>query len=425
MKTLKVLKEERAAKWLEASGLVKQAETEKRDLSADETTKYDNLVSEIESMDSEITRAEKHEQLQARLAGASGTSGSKETKEEKDFSLVKFMREAVNGSLTGVEAEMHQEAEKEARQFGKEIVGFGIPSLIFAPQKRDHQVTDSAKGGITVPTFKQGFIEPLRGRSMVLEMGAQLMTGLTGNIDNINGTATVATWEGEIDDNADTSMAFDKVPMTPHRLGAITTISKQLLLQSSLDVENLIRMDLIKAITTAVDKAAISGNGGGGILGILGTVGIGSVVGGASGSNLSWAQVVALEKEVAIDNADFGSLGYLTNPKVRAQAKTVEKASNTAQFLWQDGATPLNGYRAGVTTQVPSDLVKTVTSNLSALIFGNWDDLMIGQWGGLDIVVDPYTAKKKAQIEIAINSFWEAVVRRPESFAAMLDITAS
>ena len=69
---------------------------------------------------------------------------------------------------------------------------------------------------------------------------------------------------------------------------------------------------------------------------------------------------------------------------------------------------------------MPSDLSKT-TTGLSAVIFGNFDDLMIGQWGGLDIVVDPYSGAKKAQVSVIINSWWDVAVRHAQSFAAIKD----
>ena len=91
-------------------------------------------------------------------------------------------------------------------------------------------------------------------------------------------------------------------------------------------------------------------------------------------------------------------------------------------YLWDQRDSGLNGYNAEVSTNVPSDLDKgTSTGVCHAMIFGNWEDLLIGQWGGLDLVVDPYTKAKNAQIELVVNSWWDIAVRHPESFAAMQD----
>ena len=79
------------------------------------------------------------------------------------------------------------------------------------------------------------------------------------------------------------------------------------------------------------------------------------------------------------------------------------------------------GYKAGVTTSVPNDLTKGSATALSAIIFGNFSDMKLLQWAGFDIVVNPYTNAKTNQLEIVINSFWDVLIRRAVSFAAMKD----
>ena len=88
--------------------------------------------------------------------------------------------------------------------------------------------------------------------------------------------------------------------------------------------------------------------------------------------------MVEFETDVASSNADIGSLAYLANAPTRGKLKTTEKAANTAQFIWGDAVNPaapgegtLNGYRAAVTNQLPSNLTKGTGTNLSAMIFGN------------------------------------------------------
>ena len=189
-----------------------------------------------------------------------------------------------------------------------------------------------------------------------------------------------------------------------------------------MDVEKFVQNDLLMAVMLAVDLAAINGPGSGGApTGILNTSGIGTVSGGTNGAAPTWANIVGLEKEVAVDNADVGKLAYLTNPKVRGKLKTTETASGSGQFVWPVNGSELNGYTAGVSTQVPSNLTKGTGTDLSAILFGNFTDLLIGQWGGLDIIVDPYTRANEGQIKIVTNSFWDVLLRHPESFAAMVD----
>ena len=124
---------------------------------------------------------------------------------------------------------------------------------------------------------------------------------------------------------------------------------------------------------------------------------------------------------VPVDNADIGSLAYLTNPRVRGKLKQTEKASNTAQFVWSDGG-EMNGYRAAVTNQVSSTLTKgSASGTCSAIFYGNWSDLIIAFWSGVDILVDPYTLGKSGSLRVRALQDCDVQVRRAQSFAAMLD----
>jgi hypothetical protein len=159
---------------------------------------------------------------------------------------------------------------------------------------------------------------------------------------------------------------------------------------------------------------------------VVATSGIGAVVGGDNGAAPTWAHMVALETEVAVDNADVGALSYITNPKVRGKLKVTEKASNTAQFVWGDGAFPVNGYPVSVSSQVSSALDKgTSTGVCSAIVFGNWNDLLMGMWGTLDLLVDPYSLGTTGARRVIALQDVDIAVRHPQSFAAMLDALTS
>ena len=279
-----------------------------------------------------------------------------------------------------------------------------------------------AASSVVVATDTVDFIDSLKARLVVVQAGARVMTGLTGNLSIPRLTSGAAAWEGENDDANDFAASFDAVTMSPKRLAAYQALSKQLLIQSSYSVENLIRQDMINAIAVAVDDAAIEGGATGMPTGILNTSGIGSVICNAAtgaGEAITFADIIALEKEVAIDNADINALAFLANPKVRAALKSTVVGTDQ-RMVWTDD-NRLIGYPVYVTTQVPSDLTKGAATGLSAMIFGNFKDLMIGQWGGLDIIVDPYTAAGKAQVKIWTNSWWDVAVRHAESFAALKD----
>jgi HK97 family phage major capsid protein len=253
--------------------------------------------------------------------------------------------------------------------------------------------------------------------------------GLVGNIaiPKLTGGAT-AYWVAENGAITESTPTFGQLLLSPNRLGATSDISKSLIAQSSIDVESMVRTDIATVLGIAKDLAAINGSGSGSEpTGILNTSGIATVALGTNGLAPTWASIVNLETEVSQDNADIGALGYLTNAKFRGKAKQVEKASGTAQFLWDNtvggaGEGTMNGYRAAVTNQVPSNLTKGSSgAACSAVIFGNWADLIIADWEGMDVTVDPFTLATTGLIRITVDTLTDIGVRHAESFSVIVD----
>lgn len=149
------------------------------------------------------------------------------------------------------------------------------------------------------------------------------------------------------------------------------------------------------------------------------------MAGGTDGAAPTWANMVALETEVAVDNADVGRLAYMSNAKVRGKLKGTPRTATYGDIMiWEPtaGATPVNGYPFHVSNQVSSTLTKGSSSGVcSAIFFGNWADLVYGLWGGLDILVDPYTGGTAGTVRVIALQDVDVAVRNPQSFAAMLD----
>lgn len=309
---------------------------------------------------------------------------------------------------------------------GKQARGLLVPHDVLT---RDLTAGTNTAGGYTVATdlLSGSFIELLRNKLLLPGMGAQMLNGLVGNVAISRATGgSTGYWVAESGAPTESQAAFDQVTMSPKTVGAYSDLSRKLLLQSSIDIERFVQNDLATALALAIQQAAIKGGGSNEPTGILGTTGIGSVVGGTNGAAPTWANIIDLETQVSAANADVGTLGYLTNAKVRGKLKGTEKFTGTNGMpVWTDGAQPLNGYSAGVTNAVPSNGTKGSGTNLSAIIFGNFADLLIGLWGGLDINIDTSTGSTSGTVRIVTLQDVDVAVRHPESFAAMTDaITA-
>ncbi len=281
-------------------------------------------------------------------------------------------------------------------------------------QQRDLNVASGPAGGYSVGTNLQAssFIELLRNRLLVKKLGARVLTGLEGNLSipkqTGGATAYVVTEGGDV---TESQQSIGQVALTPKTVGAYTEFTRRMLLQSSMDVENFVRDDLAKTIATKVDSLSLKGTGTGGEpTGILNTNGIGTV--GIASNTFTFGKVVDLESEVAIDNADLGSLAYMACAADRGRMKQTEKAAGTAQFIWsnmpgQPGVGEVNGYPAYATNQLAED----------EMVFGNWEDLIIGEWGVLDMLVNPYAKDTSGGVRVTALQDFDCAVRHAESFA--------
>lgn len=311
-------------------------------------------------------------------------------------------------------------SQEVAKKMGRAAGGFYLPSDV---QRRDLTAGTANAGGYSVATELRGFIDILRNAMVIDKAGAVFLSGLQGNIAIPKlSCAGTAYWVAENGAPTESQQTLAQVTMSPKTIGAYTDISRQLILQSSLDVQNMVTRDLATIIGLGIQAAAINGAGSGNEpTGILTAV-TASQVGGTDGLAPTWAHIVGLESDIAANNADVGTLGYLTNAKVRGKLKVTQKfASTNGMPIWADGNTPLNGYAAHVTNAVPSNLTKGNQSLSSAIIFGNFADLLIGLWGATDILVDPYTGGAAGTVRVRVLQSCDVALRHVESFATMED----
>ena len=453
--TLNEMRQRRAELVEQARALLDGADAAERGLTAEEETRYGELEQEIGRLGTEIGRREQTQAWQAELGQPAGAAGGRDSalrpdpavgmspREAQRYSLVRAINAAIRNDWRGAGLE-REASEATAQRLGRQPQGFFVPydylggdeaqrsvqvrtqqGYQYVPERRDLTVGTDTAGGHTVAVdlLSANFIDLLRNAMMVQRAGARMLTGLVGDvaIPRQTGGAT-AYWVAESGAPTESAQAFDQVALAPKTVGAFSDISRKLLLQSSIDIEQFVRNDLATVLALELDRAALHGSGSSNQpTGIAATSGIGSVAGGTNGLAPAWTHIVALETEVAQDNADVGRVAYMTNTKVRGKLKSVAVGTDQ-RMVWAEGANPLNGYPTWITNQVSSALTKGSSSGVcSAIFFGNWGDLLIGMWGGLDILVDPYTGSTSGTVRVVALQDVDIAVRHPESFAAMLD----
>ncbi len=361
-------------------------------------------------------------------------------REVEQFSFVRAILAQTDPNYARREAGFEMEASRAlAQKLGREPQGIYVPGEVLRYQSRNQRdlvAGTPAYGGNLVATehHADSFIQLLRNRSHVINLGATTLGGLVGNvaIPSQAGAAS-AFWISEGSSPTESAQTFGQVPLTPKTVGAFTDFTRRMLLQATPDIESIVRADLAGIIGVEMDRVAIAGSGlSNEPLGILNASGIGSVAIGTNGGAINWTHVLQLEEAIANANADEGALAYMTNNKARRALKGTTKVSGDAGagFIWDDSARDasgygtLNGYRSAASNNVPSNLVKGTSGAVcSAMIFGNWSDVLIGQWGGLDILVDKITNGTSGGTRVIALLDMDCAVRRAASFAAIKDAT--
>ena len=331
-----------------------------------------------------------------------------EEKEVRNFSWLRAMNYLANPNDAGARESASFEievSEAAAAKRGKASAGITIPNDVL---RRDLKTTPATAGGNLVETVldSANFIDLLRNASALNQAGATVLTGLEGNlaIPKQTGSAS-AYWVAESGAPTESQQTIGQVSMVPRTVGAFTDISRKLIIQSSIDVENMVRSDLAAVLALEIDRAALYGSGvASEPLGLHNVAGIGGQA-FAAGNNPTFAEAVGMESDVATANALRGSASYITNATIRGNMKVRAKDSGSGLFLWT-GDNTVNGYPAHLSNQCEAGDVW----------FGVWSDLIMGYWSGLDLMADPYTHSTSGTIRIRVLQDCDVAIRHAGSF---------
>ncbi len=401
------LQEKRALSVTEMRAIADKADTEKRDLSAEEDARFGVLKTEIADLDKKIGRAQTLADLERRSAAEPVAGGGHSTADLSRYSLARALRCAAAGRVDGLEGEVHAELSR-----GREMRGnIMVPTSVLLGERRAQIVGDDSKGGYTVGTQLAATADRFRPALLVESMGATVLRDLTGFLDLPKLTASGSThWIGENQATTRSSATFAKVSMGPRTVSAEYELSRRIMLQTGQAMEDLLRRDLGFLLAQGLDAAAINGDGELAPAGLLNSVwGIEKVTTETLFTDTCANLVGALE----LDDV-MGSGAFLTSPKVH---KSVMKIKETSTDRPIPESEVFHQKPARYTTQVPDDI--GVGSNKSALIYGLWSELFIGYWSGVDILLNPYHSDVASKGGALLHAFLDADValRHTEAFA--------
>jgi HK97 family phage major capsid protein len=318
-------------------------------------------------------------------------------------------------------------------------------SVMKEASKKALGYTNDTAGGYLVPAQAvPELVEYLRSEPVCTKLGARVIPNLQGNpvtFPKQTGGATVY-WIGDNVAVDPSSLTFGQLSLTPHKAMALVQLSNSLIRMSIPEAEALVNQDIGLQMALAVDYAALRGPGSSNQpLGIANTPGIGTYAFGATGAVVSNLDVFTeLEYQLAAANALRGKLGFAFNPVLKKNLKQLKipqfsgdtgtqpligflTALTQSSFMTDQALEAAMGYPFATTTQIPTNLVKSSSTNCTEIYFGNWQELLIGQWAGLRIQASDVagTAFAADQTWIRIIMEVDVAVRHAASFALCSD----
>lgn len=386
---------------------------------SDNADDFKAAETELRALDEKAERAAKVEALERAETGQPINGDVKLDGEIRSkFSVRKLIASQIpdiaNRVDAGFEREVQAELATRARASGVSPKGVLIPTELF-----EKRVLTSSAGGELIATEHRPdqYISALTNASVIRGLGARVLSGLTGNLSIPKETDSPAV--GWVAENAALSADdanFGEVTLSPKHVGALTEYSRNMLLQSSPAVEQLLRDMLARNMALAIDKAAINGGGTNEPDGILATSGI-QTEAYATSLYATAAEMIALA-----DTANVGgSRAFLTSNEIR---KIVNKAKDANDRPYSV-ADIFHSEAVTFSNQVPTNL--GVGTDEHALIYGDFSEFVMGIWSEIDLLVNPYesTAYSKGNVSIRAMASVDFAVRHPAAFVSGTGVDAT
>lgn len=386
MNTLELLDKKELLK-KRAKEIISGAEKEVRKLNAVEQAEFDTLTKEVADIDVQIRKIEEDNLKQHKT--------HTNTMKEK-FSLLKAINDVANNRQLDERAqEVVTAGIAEMRKAGQSYSG---QIVLPVEERADIQATVATKGQENVAEDKLGILEPLRANLVLAKAGATYMTGLVGNVSIPAYSGSNVGWAGEVVAASDGAGTFSEVNLEPKRLTAYIDVSKQFLIQDSNSAEEMLKRDIVAAISNKLEATILGSEAGSSTqpAGMFNGV-------TADEAAVTYKDIVKMEADLENENVR-GDIKFIVSPSAKADLKTTDKGTDTGKYLMEGNE--INGYPVLCTSAVAG----------KGIVMGNWSDYVIGQWGGIDLTVDPYTQAANGKVRLVINAYFDAKPRRTEAF---------
>lgn len=386
------IKDKKAELKKRALELIDTCKTEIRDFTSAEADEYNSIKVQIEELNDELRKIDES------LNADNKTNKSfNKNNTNMEFRLIKAINDIANNrNLDETASAVIEKGAEEMRKAGLSSEG-----QILLPTEQRAVISVATEGEDVVETELTSILEPLRAKNVLVNAGATFLTGLVGDVQVPVMAGSNVTWEGETDAAKDGAGTFSNVKLSPKRLTCYVDVSKQFLVQDSLDAENLIKRDIVNAINSKLE-ATILGSGEGSATQPKGIFNVAS--GDSLKSIADYGDICDLEADVEDANVN-GECKYVMSNKAKAALRGMIKGTNNTGMVYEHNT--VDGTEAFNTSNVEG----------KNIAYGDFSNLAIGQWGSIDLVVDPFSQAVNGKVRLVVNAYFDAKVLRDGAIA--------
>lgn len=348
------IKQKRAGLVNQARALLTQAETENRDLTAEENEQYERMMADVDRLGKDVERLENLQRLEDSLRDGAGPTAPTNPQDTEPVPL-RASKE-------------YREAFWAALKTGKNGLTAEQYNLLMAPEIRNLAIGTDAAGGYLVPDeFERQLIQALENENIMRQLATVITTGSGTREIPVEVDYGTATWLGENAAYTESDATFGQKTLSAYKLGTIIKVSEELLADSAFDIDGYVTNAFARRFGRAEEEAFIVGDGSNKPTGLVGAATEG--VTGAAG------QTTAITAEDLIDLFHALKRPYRANAVfllADSTAKAIRKLKDgDDQFLWQPGLQAGQPDRILSRPVYISDDVPEMAASARSVVFGD------------------------------------------------------
>jgi hypothetical protein len=321
---------------------------------------------------------------------------------QKRYDFGKAIREAAQGRLTGLEAEMNQEARSEFTSSKVNVSGgINVPSFLTSGESRAALGTvDSGSGnnesdafGGQIGKVDSGLVGAFAAGDLATKMGVRNITSATGDVVfQVQTTTPTVGTPAEATAQGINNPAFAARTLAPKRYSAHVQVTEQLLAQSSQDMGAFVAQEIRKAIDAkfSADVAAkLHGAADSHNVAAVGT-------GMEEYSNTSYNSL-HLEEFLLGNDVDLSNVRVAASALAYRQERQNSLDAGSGLLFASSPADrkQILGYDAVVSSQIDA----------GELFMADVTQLVQCTWGGVNLIIDPYTDADHGVVRIIANMY--------------------